>query len=93
MLRRRSRWHTICSASGEAAREGWELSEMLLREFLNKIERHPNLELVYCDPTMCILRCRGQNGERRIRLGLWAVRRMRWEQIVEAFHLPLEVAS
>jgi len=66
---------------------------MLLRDFLNKVEMHPALDLVYSDPTMCILRCTGPDGERRIRLGLWAVRRMHWEQIVEAFHLPVRVSS
>jgi hypothetical protein len=66
---------------------------MLLREFLARIEKHPDLDLVYSDPTMCIIRCRGPKGERRIRLGLWAVRRMHWEQLVEAFRIPVQQPS
>jgi len=63
---------------------------MSVQDFLAKIEKHPGLELVYSDPTMCIVRCLGPHGERRIRLGLWAVRRMHWEQIVEAFRIPAQ---
>jgi len=66
---------------------------MLLRDFLTKVEQHPELELLYSDPTMCILRYTGPEGERRIRLGLWAVRRMHWEQIVEAFHIPVSITE
>jgi len=62
---------------------------MVVRDFMAKVEEHAELEVVYSDPTMCIVRYSGRQGERRIRLGLWAVRRMRWEQIVEAFHIPL----
>jgi len=64
---------------------------MSVRDFLSKIQGHPDLDVVYSDPTMCIIRCLGPQGERRIRLGLWAVRRMQWEQIVAAFHLPVEL--
>ena len=63
---------------------------MIVRDFLSKIREHPALDLVYSDPTMCIIRCAGGDGERKIRLGLWAVRRMHWEQLVDAFHLPVE---
>ncbi|MFP4058592.1 MAG: hypothetical protein ACLF0G_17130 [Candidatus Brocadiia bacterium] len=61
---------------------------MLIRDFLSKVRGCADLELLYSDPTMCILRWRGPEGERRIRLGFWAVRRMHWEQIVDAFHIP-----
>ena len=64
---------------------------MIVRDFLSRIREHPALDLVYSDPTMCIIRCVGSRGERRIRLGLWAVRRMQWEQIVDAFRLPVEL--
>ena len=66
---------------------------MVVRDFLTRVQEHPALELVYSDPTMCIVRCSEGRGERRIRLGLWAVRRMHWEQIVAAFHLPVRVES
>ena len=72
---------------------GLEPAAMLVRDFLAKIETHPRLELVYSDPTMCIIRCQSSEGERKIRLGLWAVRRMHWEQLVEAFRIPVEAAS
>lgn len=64
---------------------------MVVRDFLTKVQEHPSLALVYSDPTMCIIRCDDTEGERKIRLGLWAVRRMHWEQIVAAFHLPMEM--
>jgi len=66
---------------------------MLLRDFVSTVEARTDLELVYSDPTMCILLCKSEGGERRIRLGLWAVRRMHWEQIVEAFHLPVQACA
>jgi hypothetical protein len=61
---------------------------MVVEEFLTRVREHPTLELVYNDPTMCIVRCTEAGQERRIRLGLWAVRRMPWERIVAAFRLP-----
>lgn len=66
---------------------------MVVREFLSRVQQHPGLELVYSDPTMCIIRCSQDGTEREIRLGLWAVRRMKWEQIVAAFRLPRRVQS
>jgi len=65
---------------------------MVVRDFLTKVQEHPSLALVYSDPTMCIIQCAADNSRRKIRLGLWAVRRMHWEQIVEAFHLPVQIA-
>ena len=64
---------------------------MVVRDFLDRIQEHPALDVVYSDPTMCIIRCTDGGAERRIRLGLWAVRRMHWEQIVAAFHLPVRI--
>lgn len=61
---------------------------MIVQDFLARVRAHPDLDVLYRDPTMCIIRCSGATGERRIRLGLWAVQRMHWEQIVEAFHFP-----
>jgi hypothetical protein len=61
---------------------------MVVEDFLDRIAANAALELVYRDPTMCIIRCVQDGRERKIRLGLWAVRRMHWEQLVEAFRLP-----
>jgi len=61
---------------------------MILADFMARLAEQPEFELVYSDQTMCIIRCRGPWGERRIRLGLWAVRRMRWEDIVAALRTP-----
>jgi hypothetical protein len=66
---------------------------MPIEEFLLRIARESAAELVYRDPTVCILRYRGPEGERMIRLGLWAVRRMQWERLVEALGIPVGVAS
>ena len=66
---------------------------MLVRDFVAEVQQHPRLDLVYRDPTMCIIRCADGRGERRIRLGLWAVRRMHWEQILHAFHLPARTTT
>lgn len=61
---------------------------MVVRDFLARVQDHPALELVYSDPTMCIIRCLDEGVGRKVRLGLWAVRRMQWEQIATAFGLP-----
>jgi hypothetical protein len=60
---------------------------MGIGDFLTRIAEHPDLELLYQDPTVCIILCKGAAGERRIRLGLWAVRRMRWEEIAAALQI------
>ena len=65
----------------------------MVRDFLARVQAHPELDVLYTDPTMCIIRCAGPSGERRIRLGLWAVQRMHWEQIVTAFRLPVRVSG
>ena len=63
---------------------------MVVDEFLSRIAMEPALEVVYRDPTFCIIRCVEGRCERMIRLGFWAVRRVHWEQIVDAFHLPVQ---
>jgi hypothetical protein len=62
---------------------------MSVREFLDQIEQHPSLELVYQAPTMCIVRYTGQGGPRDIRLGTWAIEQFSWEKLVRAFGLPV----
>ena len=64
---------------------------MVVRDFLAKVREQPGLELVYSDSTMCIVRYSGPEGERKVRLGFWAVRRMQWEQIIAAFRIPVRV--
>jgi hypothetical protein len=64
---------------------------MVVREFLDRVEAHPSLELVYSDNLICILRCLGTAGERQVRLGLWVVERMRWEQILDGLGLASHV--
>ena len=64
---------------------------MIVADFLRKVEQQPGLQLVYCDPTICIVRLPGPEGLRCVRLGLWAVRRMYWEQIAEALGLSAQV--
>lgn len=61
---------------------------MVTLDFFRRVDEHPWLELVYRDATICIVRCAGPAGTRLIRLGLWAVRRMYWQQIAEAFRFP-----
>ena len=78
-------------AAGGGADMG--VSAMLFEDFLAKINEHSELELVYSDPTMCIIRYTGPEGGREIRLGVWAVRRMQWEHIVEAFHIPVRARA
>jgi hypothetical protein len=69
---------------------------MIVADFLRKVEEQPGLEVVYCDPTICIIRCPGlspSQGTRCVRLGLWAVRRMYWEQIAEAMGILAQVTQ
>jgi hypothetical protein len=66
---------------------------MILDDFLEKVQAHPWLELVYHDSTICIVRCHGTEGARLVRLGLWAVQRLYWEQIAEALRVPLQAQS
>ncbi|MFP4056212.1 MAG: hypothetical protein ACLF0G_05020 [Candidatus Brocadiia bacterium] len=62
---------------------------MTVRDFLERIDQHPDLELVYRAPTLCIVRYTGEGGPREIRLGMWAVRRFRWDDLVRAFGIPV----
>ena len=66
---------------------------MLIEAFLSRVRSHPHLELVHRDSTMCMVAHSGPTGERTVRLGLWAVRRLRWEQIAEALHVMRPVAA
>jgi len=61
---------------------------MVVADFLRKVAEQPGVELVHCDPTICIVRLPEPGGARYVRLGLWAVRRMYWEQIAEAVGMP-----
>jgi len=60
---------------------------MLIADFVQRVAEHPALELMYRDTTICIVRCGRSAGSRRVRLGLWAIRRLYWEQLAEAMHV------
>lgn len=64
---------------------------MNVQDFVQRVEEHAELSLAYKDDAICIIRCRGPAGERRVRLGLWAVERMYWEQIAEVLGLAAHV--
>ena len=63
---------------------------MLISDFLSKVAGHPHLEVVHHDSTMCILRRNGAAKPQTIRVGFWAVRRLRWEQLAKAWEIPPE---
>ena len=58
---------------------------MLLRDFVSRVEAQHDLELVYSDPTMCILLCKSEGGERRIRLGPFRIVVIRTVPDADAF--------
>ncbi len=60
---------------------------MEVEEFLSKVAAHPALELEHRDSTMLIIRLGGEGG-RAIRIGLWALRRLRWERFARAWGIP-----
>lgn len=65
---------------------------MTIEEFLQRVEGHPRLRLLYRDGSICIIRCVDNGKERDVRLGLWAVRERHWEQLVQALGVPPDVA-
>ncbi len=60
---------------------------MTVDEFLSKVAESPALEVVHRDPTMIILRRHAEGRSRTLRIGLWAIRRVQWEQLSEAWGL------
>ncbi len=60
---------------------------MTVDEFLSKVAESPTLEVVHRDPTVIILRRHADGRSRTLRIGLWALKRVRWEQLSEAWGL------
>lgn len=61
---------------------------MLVKDFLARVAAHPHLAVVHRDATMCVIERNGSVPKQTIRMGLWAVRRLRWDEFTEAWDLP-----
>jgi len=66
---------------------------MSVEEFLAQVQDHPDLEVIHRDQTICIVRHRAPEGERTLRLGLWAVERAPWERLALVLKIPLPAAT
>lgn len=60
---------------------------MQIEDFLAKVAAHPELEVERRDSTIIILRRQAADGSHVIRIGTWAIERIRWEEFLKAWKL------